>query len=127
MSTTWEGGPPPPRIAMTPGRVASVVLRGIPLALLVFGGLAVLLLLRLFERPLFGVSRPVTPHITVFVCRGALFLLGLHLSILGTPMVGQGAIVANHSSWLDIFVLNAVKRVYFVSKAEVAGLSLIHI
>ena len=29
--------------------------------------------------------------------------------------------VANHSSWLDIFALNARKRVYFVSKAEVAG------
>jgi 1-acyl-sn-glycerol-3-phosphate acyltransferase len=29
--------------------------------------------------------------------------------------------VANHSSWLDIFTLNAAQRVYFVSKAEVAG------
>jgi len=28
--------------------------------------------------------------------------------------------VANHSSWLDIFALNAGKRVYFVSKSEVA-------
>ena len=32
-----------------------------------------------------------------------------------------GAVVANHASWLDIFVLNAGKRVYFVSKSEVAG------
>jgi 1-acyl-sn-glycerol-3-phosphate acyltransferase len=30
-------------------------------------------------------------------------------------------VVANHASWLDIFVLNAVDRVYFVSKAEVSG------
>jgi 1-acyl-sn-glycerol-3-phosphate acyltransferase len=29
--------------------------------------------------------------------------------------------VANHSSWLDIFTLNAVQRIYFVSKSEVAG------
>ena len=29
--------------------------------------------------------------------------------------------VANHSSWLDIFALNAEKRVYFVSKDEVAS------
>ena len=35
-------------------------------------------------------------------------------------MNGPGAIVANHSSWLDIFALNARKRIYFVSKAEVA-------
>lgn len=32
-----------------------------------------------------------------------------------------GALVANHSSWLDIFALNAATRLYFVSKAEVAG------
>jgi 1-acyl-sn-glycerol-3-phosphate acyltransferase len=30
-------------------------------------------------------------------------------------------VVANHVSWLDIFALNARKRVYFVSKSEVAG------
>ena len=35
-------------------------------------------------------------------------------------MVGAGAVVANHSSWLDIFALNAAARIYFVSKAEVA-------
>ena len=35
-------------------------------------------------------------------------------------MAHRGAVVANHSSWLDIFSLNAAKRVYFVSKAEVA-------
>ena len=33
----------------------------------------------------------------------------------------KGAVVANHASWLDIFALNAVQRVYFVSKSEVAG------
>ncbi|WP_367998774.1 lysophospholipid acyltransferase family protein, partial [Photobacterium sanguinicancri] len=35
-------------------------------------------------------------------------------------MKQHGAVVANHSSWLDIFALNARKRIYFVSKAEVA-------
>jgi 1-acyl-sn-glycerol-3-phosphate acyltransferase len=29
--------------------------------------------------------------------------------------------VSNHASWLDIFSLNAKKRVYFVSKSEVAN------
>ena len=37
-------------------------------------------------------------------------------------MRGQGAYVSNHVSWLDIFVLNASKRLYFVAKAEVAGM-----
>jgi 1-acyl-sn-glycerol-3-phosphate acyltransferase len=36
-------------------------------------------------------------------------------------MPGKGAVVANHASWLDILTLNACQRVYFVSKAEVAG------
>ena len=35
-------------------------------------------------------------------------------------MRGQGAVVSNHASWLDIFTLNARKRIYFVSKSEVA-------
>jgi 1-acyl-sn-glycerol-3-phosphate acyltransferase len=35
-------------------------------------------------------------------------------------MSARGAVVANHSSWLDIFALNARKRIYFVSKSEVA-------
>lgn len=36
-------------------------------------------------------------------------------------MRGTGAVVSNHVSWLDIFALNASKRIYFVSKAEVAS------
>ena len=36
-------------------------------------------------------------------------------------MLAPGVIVANHSSWLDIFVLNAQRPLYFVSKSEVAG------
>jgi 1-acyl-sn-glycerol-3-phosphate acyltransferase len=98
-----------------------VGLRGLALAALVYGGLALLLLVRLVERPLCGMDRPVSPWITQGVCRGAVWLLGLRLTVRGTPMRGRGAVVANHASWLDIFVLNAVDRVYFVSKAEVAG------
>ena len=95
--------------------------RGIVLAAVVFGGLAVLLLLRLMERPLCGNARPVTPYITQGVCRVALVILGLRLRIQGRPISGRGAVVANHASWLDIFALNAAERVYFVSKAEVSG------
>ena len=98
-----------------------VLLRGVPLVLLVFGGLGVLLLVRLIELPLWGSHRPWTPRITQFVCRVALRLLGLRLTVEGQAMAEHGALVANHSSWLDIFVLNACDRVYFVSKAEVAG------
>jgi 1-acyl-sn-glycerol-3-phosphate acyltransferase len=34
-------------------------------------------------------------------------------------MVQRGAIVANHSSWMDIFALNAAQPLYFVAKSEV--------
>ena len=98
-----------------------VILRGSLLAAVTFGGLAVLLLLRLIERPIFGDTRPVTPFITQFVCRFAFRIMGIGLRIHGTPMRHRGAVVANHASWLDIFALNAAQRVYFVAKSEVAA------
>ena len=98
-----------------------VVVRGVAVGVVTFGCLALLLLLRIIERPLFGQGRPVTPYITQFVCRAAFVLMGIGYTRIGTPMVGAGAVVANHSSWLDVFALNASKRIYFVSKAEVAG------
>ena len=97
-----------------------VVLRGLPLALLVFGGLIILLIVRLVELPLFGVRRPITPFITQFVCRNAFRILGIGFRTSGELMQERGAVVANHTSWLDVFALNARKRIYFVSKAEVA-------
>jgi 1-acyl-sn-glycerol-3-phosphate acyltransferase len=100
---------------------ARLVLRGLVLGCVTYGGLALLLLVRLIEAPLFAPRRPVTPYITQFVCRAAFVILGLRLTVKGVPMTHRGAVVANHSSWLDIFSLNAAQRVYFVSKSEVAG------
>lgn len=96
-------------------------LRFLAFGLVVFGGLAVLLLIRLVEAPLNGAVRPWSPHVTQTVCRVSLRLLGLRLTMRGRPMTERGALVANHASWLDIFVLNACDRVYFVSKSEVAA------
>ncbi len=98
-----------------------VIIRGGVLGTLTFGCLGILLLVRLIERPLFGLQRPITPHITQFVCRSSFRIMGLRLRIQGSPMVARGAVVANHASWLDIFALNAAARVYFVSKSEVSG------
>ncbi|SDG04066.1 lysophospholipid acyltransferase family protein [Sulfitobacter delicatus] len=121
MTTTWDSDQPPPRFRLTPLGLLLLLLRGLALAVLVFGGLLILLLLRLIEQPLYGVQRPVTPFITQFVCRTAFRLLGMRFIQRGAPMEGRGAVVANHTSWLDIFALNAAKRIYFVSKSEVAG------
>ncbi|MFW8636356.1 lysophospholipid acyltransferase family protein [Cribrihabitans pelagius] len=120
MTMSWQGSQAPDPVRIGGAGWARVLLRGLLLGALVFGGLACLLLLRLLERPLFRQHRPLTPFLTQTVCRGALAILGLRCCSRGRIMRHPGAVVANHASWLDIFVLNAHKRVYFVSKAEVA-------
>lgn len=120
MNLDWDM---PPEPALEPIGVVGwcrALARGIPLAILVFGGLIILLLVRLIEQPIFGLRRPVTPYITQFVCRNSFRIMGIPYSTRGEIMAERGAVVANHASWLDIFTLNARKRVYFVSKAEVA-------
>lgn len=120
MSISWQSKETPDPICIGLLGWVLVLLRGVPLALLVFGGLLLLLAIRQIERPLYGLRRPVTPFITQFVCRNAFRLLGMGYKTRGKLMRRNGAVVANHSSWLDIFALNARKRIYFVSKAEVA-------
>ncbi len=120
MSVTWDESPPPPEGRIGFGGWMRVFWRGLLVGSLVFGGLAILLVVRLFEGPLFSHNRPITPRITRFVCRTAIRLMGIRFTTDGQPMAGRGAIVANHSSWLDIFALNASDLLYFVSKSEVA-------
>ncbi|MEM6307746.1 MAG: lysophospholipid acyltransferase family protein [Pseudomonadota bacterium] len=98
-----------------------VLRRALPLAIVVFGCLAILLVVRMVEYPIYGPRRPITPRITQFVCKSAFVILGISHRVHGTPMADQGAAVANHVSWLDIFALNAHDRIYFIAKAEVAG------
>ncbi|MCV6595329.1 MAG: 1-acyl-sn-glycerol-3-phosphate acyltransferase [Silicimonas sp.] len=121
MSPTWQSDEAPAPVRLGPRGVLRAVLRGLPLALVLILGLSLLLALRLIERPVFGAHRPWTPWITVVVCRIALRLIGLPVVTEGAPGDRPGVIVANHSSWLDIFVLNAARPLYFVSKSEVAA------
>ena len=121
MSPTWDSDVDPDPLTITAAGWARIALRGVVLGILVFGCLVILLLVRLIERPFFGLHRPMTPLITQFVCRNAFRVLGMKFSTSGALMTQPGAVVANHASWLDIFALNARKRIYFVSKSEVAG------
>ena len=114
----WRNDPVPVP-GMTVASWLRVIWRGGILGVLTYGALVVLLLVRLIERPFCGQNRPVTPYITQAVCRAAFPILGMRLRATGTPMQHKGAVVANHASWLDVFALNAVQRVYFVAKAEV--------
>lgn len=125
MSHTWDRETKDEKLNLTLLGWLLVPLRGLVLGTLVFGCLGLLLLVRLIERPLFGMLRPFTPYITQFVCRNAFRIMGIGFSTQGELMTERGAVVANHSSWLDIFALNVRKRIYFVSKAEVAKWPLI--
>lgn len=118
--TNWNESPAPEHVIGLWGWVL-ITLRGLAMVAVLAVGLLVHLALRLFEWPFFGKARPITPWVTMLVCRLCLKILGLGLTIKGKPMARKGAIVANHSSWLDILTLNAGQRVYFVSKAEVAN------
>lgn len=121
MSPTWDSEDTVAPVKISAFGWVRVLFRGMTLGAVVFGGLGLLLLIRLIERPIFGVDRPITPYITQTVCRIAFVILGMPLLVRGPRMKVPGAVVANHGSWLDIFALNARKNVYFVSKSEVAG------
>ncbi len=121
MTTTWiseDGEPVSEKISIS-GWVL-VFIRGCAILLVILIGLVLKFLLRFFEKPLFGDRRPATPFITVLVSKISLYLLSIRVKRLGTPLERPGALVANHSSWLDIFALNSSQRLYFVSKSEVA-------
>lgn len=51
--------------------------------------------------------------------RGLLAVLGIELATQGEPVAPGCMLVANHVSWVDIFVINALAPAAFVSKAEV--------
>lgn len=123
MSNTWlpAGDPAPPPGRPAPWRWGLIVLRILPLLAVLAAGVALSATLRLVEWPLCGRRRPVTPAVTVAVCRLCLRVIGLRLRGQGSAMRGPGVVVANHASWLDIFVLNARHRGFFVAKREVAG------
>ena len=119
---TWRDTVPPPMARPQGLRDWMRVLRrgaGAVLALLV--GVLLILPLRGIERLFHGQRRPWTGPLVQIVCRLALACIGIRWQRLGVPMRGPGAVVANHSSWLDILVLNAAMPVFFVSKSEVAG------
>ena len=120
MTPTWQSEDTPalPKLGLI--GVVRAVLRGILIVLVLFLGVGLTLLFRLIEVLLFGKTRPYSGAVTVAVCRAALSIMRLQLVQSGTPMQNPGVLVANHSSWLDIFTLNAGGALYFVSKAEVA-------
>ncbi len=120
MSGTWYGEEPPTPRAISALDWLRIAWRGGPLVVLLLICFPLLLVCRPLERAIWGLKRPFTPYITQFVCIWACRFLSLQREVVGMPMRGAGAYVSNHVSFLDIFVLNACKRLYFVAKAEVS-------
>lgn len=116
----WESKYPPVPAQPSRGGTFRAIRRGVPIILLICVCMVLMLLTRGVERLVVGPRRPWSSVFPRFVSRTALRLLGMRLTVRGTPMKQHGVVVANHSTWLDIFVLNAVQRIFFVSKAEVA-------
>ncbi len=121
MSFTWTPEDEPPGEPISPAGWLRVVIRGAALSAIITLGVILMAMIRIVEKPMHGVHRPWTPWITQVVCRSAFAVFGMRHETQGERMRRPGAVVANHTSWLDIFALNARKRVYFVSKSEVAG------
>jgi len=90
------------------------------LLLIITGELVLLWALAMGLEKLIG-GQKLSGGVVRFWARVGHTLSGLRLEIEGNEMTHGGAIVANHSSWADIFVLHSAAHIHFVSKAEVAG------
>lgn len=115
--STWNGAPPPSLPPPTPaGRVVGALRLAVFLAMTAVA-LAVFVSGR-YLRAWLGHS--ITYHFLTarLWSRAGLWLLGLRLTVRGTP-VASGALVSNHCSWADILTLRSVKLMYFVAKSEV--------
>ncbi len=120
-SPTWQSETPPPKVRPTAFGLLRATLRGAGCVITLILGLLVLLTVRAVERGFSGQRRFASNRVTQITCQICLAIIGLRRKTSGDAMQNGGVVVANHSSWLDILVLNAGQRVSFVSKAEVAG------
>ncbi|MDF2232106.1 lysophospholipid acyltransferase family protein [Albimonas sp. CAU 1670] len=114
---SWAGPPPPPLPRATAwGTIAAYVRLGLAILTTVVL-LSIYLVFKGIERviPAFRARERVQRLWARTMGR----LVGLSVTVTGEPMPHGGALVANHSSWSDIFVLVGAARMTFVSKAEV--------
>lgn len=118
---TWQSETPPPNDPIPASAWPRIGLRAMALVFVFAVGLAVHALVRLAEYPHARARRPLSGRVVQAVCWLTLRILGLPVHVTGRPLRGAGALVCNHSSWLDILALHAITPVTFVSKAEVAG------
>ncbi|MFT0533210.1 lysophospholipid acyltransferase family protein [Castellaniella hirudinis] len=88
--------------------------RALPVALWIAAGLLTELIVFPWLR------RPRRRQVVRAWSRGLMTLCGIRVHVDGSP-VREGAVlwVANHISWVDIFVLNSVRPTSFVAKSDI--------
>lgn len=126
--STWRGVEPPELEPMGPAQMMRAVFRAILVVGVVLGALGVIVPARALSRalgPRGGCALKASQHAVSFASRNVFRIIGMGYSVTGKAMEGRGAVVANHSSWLDIFALNACQHAVFVSKDDVARWPLI--
>lgn len=123
MTIGWNEADPVALPVLTWRERLRLVLRAIWAALSLGGLFAVFLCVRAAEAGLGRLAgrsfRRVSNGIVQVWARLALPTLGLTCTRHGTPMREAGAFVANHSSWIDIVVLQRMAAPHLVSKLEV--------
>ncbi|MGC8202354.1 lysophospholipid acyltransferase family protein [Aliiroseovarius sp. PTFE2010] len=120
MSMVWQGDEQPDLPPLNVAAWLRLVARLIVLFPTLLIMTCVMLLVRLIEYPFVGQRRPVSSHFPRLFSALFFRVIGMAHRVQGKRMPHEGAVVANHSTWLDILALNARKRIFFVSKAEVA-------
>jgi 1-acyl-sn-glycerol-3-phosphate acyltransferase len=97
------------------GRLRQALRMTAVIAVVLFSLLSVVLL------PIIG--RRARNWLTKAVFRGVLLAMGVRLAVHGTiPGPGRGALVVNnHTSWLDIVAVNAVRPMRAVAKKDIAS------
>lgn len=120
MTGPWMGvgGVPAPVPLNKRGQLRAVA-RGLGAVVTLYVGLAIMLTLRLIERP-FAPKAPWSKQIPRLTFRMVVRVFGLRYRVTGQPMSHPGAIIANHTGWIDIITLSACQQVTFVSKDDVA-------
>lgn len=120
---TWRGMPDPVRHSVTWRRVPLLALRITAVLLNTVLLLVPYVLLRLVD--MIAPTRKFASHVARIWARVNLEIIGLRLVRRGRLAAKTQVFVANHSSWLDIWALQAVLPGYFVAKSEVRSWPLI--
>ncbi|MEM8569905.1 MAG: lysophospholipid acyltransferase family protein [Pseudomonadota bacterium] len=123
MTVRWDGSDPPALRPLTGMQRARLIYRGVWAATSLVFLFSIFLIVRSVEWLLGKLTGRrfvrTSAQVVKFWARLALPTLGLRYVQKGVPSPFAGALVANHSSWIDVVVLQRASAPFLVSKSEV--------